>query len=88
MIQRCLALGLLGLALGGTAGTAHAQGANICVTQWGWCHLSSLTAPHGIACICLTARNQQVPGITRYMPYRGPASPYLQPHSAPPEIIR
>jgi len=29
-----------------------------------------------------------VAGTTRYFPYYGPASPYLQPHTAPPETIR
>jgi hypothetical protein len=28
-----------------------------------------------------------VPGVTRYFPYEGPASPYLQPHTGPPTTI-
>ena len=59
-------------------------GANICTTQWGWCQLPTITAPLGIGCTCLTADNQEVAGTTRYFPYYGPASPYLQPHTTPP----
>jgi hypothetical protein len=62
--------------------------ANICTTQWGWCQLPTWSAPPGIACACLTASNQEVPGTTRYFPYEGPASPYLQPHAGPPSTIR
>jgi len=62
--------------------------ANICTTQWGWCQLPTLSAPLGVACYCLTADNQEVPGITRYFPYQGYASPYLQPHTGPPSTIR
>jgi len=61
--------------------------ANICTTQWGWCQLPTWSAPPGIGCACLTADNQEVPGTTRYFPYSGPASPYLQPHSGPPSTI-
>ena len=63
-------------------------GANICTTQWGWCQLPTITAPFGIGCACLTADNQEIAGTTRYFPYYGPASPYLQPHTTPPETIR
>ena len=63
------------------------QPANICTTQWGWCQLPTLSAPPGIACVCLTPQNQQVPGVTRFFPYEGPASPYLQPHVGPPTTI-
>jgi len=63
-------------------------GANICTTSWGWCQLPTITAPFGIGCACLTGDNQEVPGATRYFPYAGPASPYLQPHTTPPENIR
>jgi hypothetical protein len=62
--------------------------ANICTTQWGWCQLPTWSAPPGIGCACLTGDNQEVPGTTRYFPYAGPASPYLQPHSGPPSTIR
>jgi len=62
--------------------------ANICTTQWGWCQLPSITAPFGVGCTCLTVDNQEVPGTTRYYPYYGEASPYLQPHTTPPETIR
>jgi len=61
--------------------------ANICTTQWGWCQLPTISAPPGIGCACLTADEQQVWGTTRYFPYSGPASPYLQPHSGPPSTI-
>jgi len=61
--------------------------ANICTTQWGWCQLPTWSAPPGIGCACLTGEDQQVPGTTRYFPYSGPASPYLQPHSGPPSTI-
>jgi len=61
--------------------------ANICTTQWGWCQLPTWSAPPGVGCACLTADNQEVPGTTRYFPYTGPASPYLQPHSGPPSTI-
>jgi hypothetical protein len=92
-----VALGLLALVLVGGTNLSHAQirpaqmstlPANICSTQWGWCHLPTLTAPNGVACTCLTTQNQQVPGITRYYPYQGPPSPYLQPHTSPPATIR
>ena len=63
------------------------QPANICTTQWGWCQLPTLSAPAGFACACLTAQNEQVPGVTRFFPYEGPASPYLQPHTGPPTTI-
>jgi hypothetical protein len=62
--------------------------ANICTTQWGWCQLPTWSAPPGIGCTCLTVDNQEVRGTTRYFPYAGPASPYLQPHSGPPSTIR
>ena len=61
--------------------------ANICTTQWGWCQLPTWSAPLGVGCACLTADNREVPGITRYFPYQGPASPYLQPHTSPPTTI-
>ena len=63
-------------------------GANICTTQWGWCQLPSITVPFGVGCTCLTADNLEVAGTTRYFPYYGPASPYLQPHTTAPETIR
>ena len=63
-------------------------GANICTTEWGWCQLPTITAPLGIGCACLTADHREVPGTTRYFPYYGPASPYLQPHTTAPETIR
>jgi hypothetical protein len=63
-------------------------GANICTTQYGWCQLPTITAPLGFGCACLTADNREVPGTTRYFPYYGPASPYLQPHTTAPETIR
>jgi len=62
--------------------------ANICTTEWGWCQLPTWSAPLGVGCACLTADNQEVPGTTRYFPYAGPASPYLQPHTGPPTTIR
>jgi hypothetical protein len=66
----------------------RAVSANICTTDLGWCQLPTLTAPHGVGCVCLTAHNQQVPGVTRFFPYEGPASPYLQPHAGPPTTIK
>jgi hypothetical protein len=63
-------------------------GANICTTQWGWCQLPTITAPFGVGCTCLTADNQEIAGTTRYFPYYGPASPYLQPHTTVPETVR
>ena len=65
----------------------RAVSANICTTDLGWCQLPTLTAPAGVGCVCLTAQNQQVPGVTRFFPYQGPASPYLQPHTGPPTTI-
>lgn len=62
--------------------------ANICSTDWGWCQLPTLTAPLGVGCVCLTAQHQHVPGTTRYFPYEGTPSPYLQPHTSPPGTIR
>ena len=101
--RRSVALGLLALVLVGGLDGLHAQTrqlpsprppqgpepppANICTTQWGWCQLPTWTAPLGVACACLTADNREVPGITRYFPYQGPASPYLQPHTGPPSTI-
>ena len=72
----------------GAAGLPPPPGANICTTEWGWCQLPTITAPLGIGCVCLTADNREVPGTTRYFPYYGPASPYLQPHTTAPETIR
>jgi len=63
-------------------------GANICTTPWGWCQLPTITAPFGVGCACLAGDNREVPGTTRYFPYAGPASPYLQPHTTTPENIR
>jgi len=63
------------------------QAANICTTQWGWCNLPTLSNP-GFGCACLTAQNQQVPGVTRSYPYQGPTSPYLRPHTSAPQMIR
>jgi len=63
-------------------------GANICTTPWGWCQLPTITAPFGVGCACLAGDNREVPGTTRYFPYYGPASPYLQPHTTTPETIR
>jgi hypothetical protein len=66
---------------------AFSPPANICTTPWGWCQLPTVSAPPGIACVCLTGADQQVSGTTRYFPYAGQASPYLQPHSGPPSTI-
>jgi hypothetical protein len=65
----------------------RATPANICTTDLGWCQLPALTAPPGFACVCLTAQDQPVRGVTRFFPYQGPASPYLQPHAGPPTTI-
>jgi len=57
--------------------------ANICSTQWGWCHLPALTPKQNAPCGCLTSQNQIVAGHTLYFPMPGgPASPYLQPHTS------
>ncbi len=56
--------------------------ANICSTQWGWCHLPAPTPLLRAACGCLTAQSQIVQGFTQYFPIpEGPLSPYLQPHT-------
>jgi hypothetical protein len=55
--------------------------ANICSTEWGWCHLPALTPRQNAPCGCLTSQNQIVAGHTLYFPMPGgPVSPYLQPH--------
>lgn len=62
--------------------TPYPSPANICSTQWGWCHLPAPTRLYGAACGCLTAQNQVVQGATHYFPIgEGPLSPYLQPHT-------
>jgi len=92
MSGRVLALGIFALALGGTGSLARAQApsvpANICVTDWGWCHLPSITAPHGVVCVCLTPQNRRVTGVTRFFPSATSPSPYLRPHTGPPTTIR
>ena len=40
-----------------------------------------ITAPLSYACVCLTADNAQVAGVTRQLPHTGPYSPYLRPHT-------
>jgi hypothetical protein len=57
--------------------------ANICSTNWGWCHLPG-PQPQNTGCVCLTAAGQQVPGAARLYPTREPPSPYLRPHTTPP----
>ncbi len=99
MMRLYVALGLFTLVLMGGTDAPHAQpvvpytqpvvphkleAANICTTQWGWCNLPTLSNP-GFGCACLTAQNQQVPGVTRSYPYQGPTSPYLRPHTSPPQ---
>lgn len=93
----CRALLLVGgvmVTLAGSVGPGRAQvpapapGANICVTEVGWCHLPSLTAPHGVECVCLTAQNAQVRGFTRFFPNSAPPSPYLRPHTGAPTTGR
>jgi hypothetical protein len=55
--------------------------ANICSTEWGWCHLPALTPKQNAPCGCLTSQNQIVAGHTLFFPMPGgPVSPYLQPH--------
>jgi len=96
-----VALGLFTLVLMGGTDASYAQrvvpnpspipqgplgAANICTTQWGWCDLPTFSNP-GFACACLTAQNQQVPGVTRLYPYQGPVSPYLRPHTSPPATL-
>jgi len=60
---------------------AYVSQANICSTQWGWCHLPALTTRQNAPCGCLTSQNQIVAGHTLFFPMPGgPVSPYLQPH--------
>ena len=62
--------------------TPYASPANICSTQWGWCHLPAPTRLYGASCGCLTTQNQVVAGSTKFFPIaEGPLSPYLQPHT-------
>ena len=67
----------------GTPPAYLAVQANICSTQWGWCHLPALTPKQNAACGCLTSQNQIVAGHTLFFPMPGgPVSPYLQPHTS------
>jgi hypothetical protein len=87
MSARSLALACLAIAFAGTAAAAggrvpRAMPGNVCVTQLGWCDLPGVTAPIGYACVCLTADNTEVPGVTRHLAHTGPFSPYLRPYAS------
>jgi hypothetical protein len=60
----------------------HSPAANICFTQGGWCNLPILQTVN-TQCVCLTAANQQVPGVARWFSTNLPPSPYLRPHTTP-----
>jgi hypothetical protein len=60
--------------------------ATICSTDYGWCPLQIVAAPGG-SCYCFVPPSTWLPGLARYWPYRGPVSPYLNPHQAPPSTI-
>jgi len=64
-----------------------APAATICSTEWGWCPLQAVAAPGG-ACYCYVPPSSWLPGLARYWPYEGPVSPYLNPHTAPPSLIK
>jgi hypothetical protein len=62
--------------------------ANICLTQWGWCHLPSISAPNAVACACLTAQNAWVLGYSKFYPTTATPSLYLRPITLPPSVIK
>jgi len=64
-----------------------APAATICSTDYGWCPIQTVTAPGG-SCYCFVPPGTWLPGLARYWPYQGPASPYLNPHQAPPSTLR
>jgi hypothetical protein len=66
---------------------ATAPAATICSTDWGWCPIQTVAVPGG-ACACFVPPSTWLPGVARYFPYRGPVSPYLNPHTAPPSTLR
>jgi hypothetical protein len=61
--------------------------ANICSTQWGWCPIRQVATPGGYG-TCVVPPSTTLPGVARYYPYRGPVSPYLNPHVQPPATLR
>ncbi|HEX9819174.1 MAG TPA: hypothetical protein VGD07_06130 [Methylomirabilota bacterium] len=61
--------------------------ATICSTEWGWCPVQTVVTPGGF-CSCVVPPSTWLPGTARYFPYRGPVSPYLNPHVAPPSTVR
>jgi len=68
------------------------SGATICSTQWGWCPLDpSWRITAGRPCHCVAPSGQTLAGVTRhfdYAAYQRPVSPYLNPHWAPPPVIK
>lgn len=53
--------------------------ATICSTAAGWCPIRSVVAP-GTPCECFVPPSAHLDGVARFFPYRGPVSPYLNPH--------
>ena len=82
----CITLLIAGSA--GPASTQQPSPANICLTQWGWCHLPSVVAPNAVACGCLTAQNAWVPGYSKFYPTTTRPSFYLRPIPVPPPVIK
>lgn len=84
------------LLIAGSAGPASTQvvsptqppTANICLTQWGWCHLPSITAPSAVPCGCLTSQNAWVLGYSKFYPTTAEPSFYLRPITSPPSVIK
>jgi hypothetical protein len=66
---------------------AGAPAATICSTDWGWCPMQAVATPGGF-CFCFVPPNYRLPGLARYFPYEGPVSPYLNPHTGPPPVLR
>jgi hypothetical protein len=61
--------------------------ANICSTDYGWCPIQ-VVALAGGQCYCFVPPNTWLLGLARNFPYEGPVSPYLNPHTSPPALIR
>lgn len=60
--------------------------ATICSTDYGWCPIQAMMAP-GVSCYCFVPPNTWLPGLSRFWLYRGPVSPYLNPHQTPPSTL-
>jgi hypothetical protein len=61
--------------------------ANICSTDWGWCPIQTVALAGG-QCYCFVPPSTWLPGLARNFPYEGPVSPYLNPHTGPPPLLR